>query len=96
MPMELQAKLLRVLQEGKIRRVGDVRTRKVDVRVIAATNIEGQKAVKEGYLRQDLYYRLNTISLELLPLRQRKEDIMVLSKFLYKSLMTSFIYRSRA
>ena len=81
MPMELQAKLLRVLQEGKIRRVGDVRTRKVDVRVIAATNIDGQKAVKEGLLRQDLFYRLNTISLELLPLRQRKEDIMVLSKF---------------
>jgi arginine utilization regulatory protein len=81
MPMELQAKLLRVLQEGKIRRVGDVRTRKVDVRVIAATNIEGQKAVKEGLLRQDLYYRLNTISLELLPLRQRKDDIMLLSKF---------------
>ena len=81
MPMELQAKLLRVLQEGKIRRVGDVRTRKVEVRVIAATNIDGQVAVKEGFLRQDLFYRLNTISLELLPLRQRKEDIMVLSKF---------------
>lgn len=86
MPMELQAKLLRVLQEGKIRRVGDIKTRKVDVRVIAATNIEGQEAVKKGFLRQDLFYRLNTISLEIPPLRYRKEDIMVLSKHFIQQL----------
>lgn len=86
MPMALQAKLLRVLQEGKIRRVGDVKTRKVDVRVVAATNIEGQEAVKSGLLRQDLYYRLNTISLEIPPLRARKEDIMLLSKHFIQQL----------
>lgn len=80
MPMELQAKLLRVLQEGKIRRVGDVKTRKVDVKVIAATNMEPMLAVEEGKLRRDLYYRLNTISLEIPPLRERKDDILILTK----------------
>lgn len=80
MPMELQAKLLRVLQEGRIRRVGDVKTRKVNVRVIAATNVEPLKAVEEGKLRRDLFYRLNTISLEIPPLRERKDDIMLLTK----------------
>lgn len=79
MPMELQAKLLRVLQEGKIRRVGDVKTRKVNVRVIAASNMEPLKAVEEGHLRRDLFYRLNTISLEIPPLRERKEDILLLT-----------------
>jgi len=80
MPMELQAKLLRVLQEGKIRRIGDVKTRKIDVRVIAATNVEPLKAVEDGKLRRDLFYRLNTISLEIPPLRERKDDIMLLTK----------------
>lgn len=80
MPMELQAKLLRVLQEGKIRRVGDVHTRKIDVKVIAATNIEPLRAVEEGKLRRDLFYRLNTISLEIQPLRERKDDILMLTK----------------
>lgn len=80
MPMELQAKLLRVLQEGKIRRVGDVNTRKVNVRVIAATNMDPQKAVEAGKLRRDLFYRLNTISLEIPPLKERKEDILLLTK----------------
>lgn len=85
MPMELQAKLLRVLQEGKIRRVGDVKTRRVNVRVIAATNMEPLKAVESGYLRRDLFYRLNTISLEIPPLRERKEDILLLTKhFIHK------------
>lgn len=78
MPMELQAKLLRVLQEGKIRRVGDVQSRKVDVRVIAATNVHPLKAVEDGHMRRDLYYRLNSISLEIPPLRERKNDIMPL------------------
>ncbi|MBN2797364.1 MAG: sigma 54-interacting transcriptional regulator [Clostridia bacterium] len=81
MPMELQAKLLRVLQEGKIRRVGDVKTRQVDVRVIAATNVEPNTAVAEGKLRRDLYYRLNIISLEIPPLRERKEDILLLANY---------------
>ncbi len=80
MPMELQAKLLRVLQEGKIRRLGDVKTRKVDVKVIAATNVDPLIAVEEGKLRRDLFYRLNTISLEIPPLKERKDDIMLLTK----------------
>lgn len=80
MPMELQAKLLRVLQEGKIRRIGDVKTRKVDVRVIAASNVEPLKAVEDGKLRRDLFYRLNTISLEIPPLRDRRDDILLLTK----------------
>ncbi|MCH4886940.1 sigma-54-dependent Fis family transcriptional regulator [Acidaminobacter sp. JC074] len=79
MPMELQAKLLRVLQEGKIRRVGDVQSRKVDVRVIAASNMDPLKAVEDGKLRRDLYYRLNSISLEIPPLRDRKQDILPLT-----------------
>lgn len=85
MPMELQAKLLRALQEGKIRRVGDTKTRKVDVRVIAATNVEPMQAVEEGRLRRDLYYRLNTISLEIPPLRERKADILLLTGYFIKT-----------
>ena len=81
MPMELQAKLLRVLQEGKIRRVGDVQSRKIDVRVIAASNVEPLRAVEEGDLRRDLYYRLNSISLEIPPLRDRKQDILPLTMY---------------
>jgi arginine utilization regulatory protein len=81
MPMELQAKLLRVLQEGKIRRVGDVVSRKVDVRVIAASNMDPLFAVESGKMRRDLFYRLNTISLEIPPLRERKEDILPLTKY---------------
>ncbi len=81
MPMELQAKLLRVLQEKSIRRLGDINSRKVDVRVIAATNIDPLKAIEEGKLRKDLFYRLNTISLEIPPLRKRKGDILKLTEF---------------
>lgn len=80
MPMELQAKLLRVLQEGKIRRVGDVKSRKIDVRVIAASNVDPIVAVEEGHLRRDLFYRLNSISLEIPPLRERQDDILPLTK----------------
>lgn len=80
MPMELQAKLLRVIQEGKIRRVGDLKSRKVDVKVIAATNIEPLKAVEDGFLRRDLYYRF-AMFLEIPPLRDRKNDILLLTKY---------------
>ncbi|MGB3366028.1 MAG: sigma 54-interacting transcriptional regulator [Acidaminobacteraceae bacterium] len=81
MPLELQAKLLRVLQDGVVRRIGDIRSRKVDVRVIAATNIDPVLAMDSNLLRSDLYFRLSTLSLNIPPLRDRPEDIPVLVKF---------------
>src|ERR1700758_363201 len=77
----LQAKLLRVLEDQVIRRVGGVRDIQVDVRVIAASNRDLERAVREGHFRQDLYYRLAIISIFLPPLRERKEDILPLVQF---------------
>lgn len=81
MPLELQAKILRVLQEDRVRRIGDTRTRAVDVRIIAATNVEPIQAVEQGLLRRDLYYRLNTMMFVLPDLKDRQEDIPVLTEF---------------
>ena len=75
MPMALQMKMLRVLQEREFERVGDNRTIKVDVRIVAATNADLAKMVKEGTFREDLYYRLNVIAVHLTPLRERPDDI---------------------
>lgn len=80
MPHHTQIQLLRVLQEGTFERVGESITRKADVRVIAATNVDIQKALREGKLREDLYYRLNVIPILIPPLRDRKEDIPHLLK----------------
>ncbi len=77
---DLQGKLLRVLQEGTFRRVGDSRVQKVDVRIIAATNKPLERLVEEGKFREDLFYRLNVVPLSLPPLRQRREDIPLLAK----------------
>jgi transcriptional regulator with PAS, ATPase and Fis domain len=71
----MQMRLLRVLQEHEIERVGDSTTRKVDVRVIAATNSDLSEKLRQGSFRQDLYYRINVVRLELPPLRERSEDI---------------------
>jgi DNA-binding NtrC family response regulator len=80
MSTALQMKLLRALQEREFERVGDNQTIKVDVRVIAATNSDLAKMAKEGAFREDLYYRLNVIPIQLPPLRDRREDIPVLAK----------------
>ena len=85
MPMALQMKMLRVLQEREFERIGDARTIKVDVRIVAATNADLSKMVKEGTFREDLYYRLNVIQVHLPPLRDRIEDIpLLVNGFLQK------------
>ena len=78
MPLETQVKVLRVLEAGEYMRVGDSQSKKTDTRVIAATNKDLAKLVKEGKFRQDLYYRLKTVTINLPPLRQRKSDIRLL------------------
>ncbi len=81
-PLDMQAKLLRVLQDGEFERVGDDRTRRVNVRVIAATNRDLRQEAAAGRFRQDLYYRLNVFPIEVAPLRRRKEDIPLLAAHL--------------
>ncbi len=76
MPLSLQAKLLRVLQERMIMRVGGTKGISIDVRIVSATNADIKKKIKEGLFREDLYYRLNTIPIEIAPLRNRKEEIL--------------------
>ena len=79
MPIALQAKLLRALQEGVIERLGSNRPLAVDIRVLAATNIDPLQAVKDGKVREDLYYRLNVFRIDLPPLRERRDDIGLLA-----------------
>ena len=76
--MATQARLLRVLETGEYIRVGGTKVMKTDVRIVAATNINMQKAISEGRFREDLYYRLNTIPIQMPPLRERGEDIILL------------------
>ena len=81
MPLVLQAKLLRILQEREFERVGGTRTLKVDIRLIAATNKDLEEAIRQGEFRQDLYYRLNVVSISTPPLRERREDIPLLASY---------------
>ena len=86
MPIDTQSKLLRILQEKEVRPVGGRTTFKTDCRIIAATNRPVEQALKEGKLREDLYYRIGAISIHLLPLRERREDIMPMANaFLRRS-----------
>ena len=86
MPIELQVKLLRVLEEGKFRRVGGNEEIYIDARVIAASNRDPQKAIVDGKMREDLYYRLNVFPIEVPPLRERLEDIPLFSHFFLQKL----------
>jgi DNA-binding NtrC family response regulator len=84
MSMDMQAKILRVLQDRRFMHLGGTSEIQVDVRIVAATNVNLQQAVKDGRFREDLFYRLNVISLELPPLRQRREDIPLLCQHFLK------------
>ncbi len=77
-PLETQAKLLRVIQERDFMRLGGMETIKVDVRIIAATNVDLRQMMEEGKFREDLFYRLHVISIQLPPLRDRKDDVPLL------------------
>jgi PAS domain S-box-containing protein len=91
MPLSMQSKLLRVLQEKEVQRIGGQKSIPADVRVIAATHRDLEKMVQEGKFRQDLYYRLNVIKIEIPPLRERKEDIGILGRHLLKKLGRKFL-----
>ena len=81
MPLDLQPKLLRVLQECEFERLGSTNTRKVDVRLVAATNRNLQRMMVDHQFRSDLYYRLNVFPIHMPPLRDRREDIPLLAMF---------------
>ena len=89
MPMSTQARLLRVLENGEYLRVGDSTVRKTNIRVVAATNKDMLQAVKEGKFREDLYYRLSTVQINVPPLRDRGDDVLMLSRLFLRNFITA-------
>ena len=81
MPLDIQSKLLRFLQDYSFERLGGTKTLKADVRIIAATNVDLERAVKEGRFREDLFYRLNVLTIKLPPLRERGEDVVIMAQY---------------
>lgn len=90
MPLALQVKLLRALQEREVIKVGDTKPQSVDIRVVTATNRDLEACIKEGTFREDLYYRLNVVNVHLPPLRERGDDVVLLAKFLLKKYAAEF------
>ncbi|MEE9386513.1 MAG: sigma 54-interacting transcriptional regulator [Nannocystaceae bacterium] len=82
LPLALQVKLLRVLQERQIQRVGETRTHPLDIRIVAATNRDLRNEIREGRFREDLYFRLNVIAIDLPPLRERGDDVILIARYL--------------
>jgi len=95
MPLPLQAKLLRVLQEREIVRVGGTKPIKIDVRVISATNADILKKIEDGEFREDLYYRLNTIPVNIPPLRERKDEILPIADEYLKAVCTKYNFEEK-
>jgi two-component system NtrC family response regulator len=81
LPLEVQTRFLRALQEGEIMRVGSAKTIKVDVRIVAATNVDLEQAAAEGRFRKDLFYRLSVLMVQIPPLRERGEDALLLARY---------------
>lgn len=96
MPYSLQAKLLRVLQEREIRRLGSSKNTKIDVRIITATNADLQSKITEGKFREDLYYRLNTIPLNIPPLRERREEILSIAESALKRYCSQYGFENKS
>ena len=90
MGLNLQAKLLRVLQEGRVRRLGDVREKEIDVRILATTNQPTEESIHQGRIRPDLYYRINVLEIALPPLRERQGDIELLTQHFLMQLANKY------
>jgi Nif-specific regulatory protein len=93
MPLQMQTQILRVIQEGTFERLGESITRKTDVRIITATNINLEDAIAEGNFRRDLYYRLSVLPIEVPPLRKRKDDIPLLVDYFIRKF--AFVYKKK-
>ncbi len=86
MPLHMQVKLLRAIQEKEVEKIGSIGSKKIDIRIIAATNKNLEKSMHEGNFRQDLYYRLNVVTIMIPALRERKDDILLIANHLIKKI----------